>query len=362
MKKPTECLFSKVACIVEVDSTNDELRFLSSVLQPYIISEDIWLDVEEKILKNATDQGLANCSRRCLEIRSQNPKAIPLWIYRDEAAAYQVKVQNRNAQSKALYVLCIIEDYLNQSVDHSNKPYELLRAFSREMMYKDAYGPFLISIEHMLWARIANPNEYITILKFLISKSLVTFKPGMTFEGNAVRSRNTLHDPMSVELHITVEGWDQLGTNDSYSTSNKVFIATAFEWPENEDVRLQAVEAIKTACANLGYDADIVSQYHTDNISNKIMSQIRESSFVIAELTYHNRGVYFESGYARGLGKNVFHIVREGFTSTERKDDSSGKRIHFDIAQVLFKVWKQPDDLREGLEEWMHATVGKFKQ
>jgi len=59
---------------------------------------------------------------------------------------------------------------------------------------------------------------------------------------------------------------------------------------------------------------------------------------VVVEITYHNRGAYYEAGFAKGLGIPVYFVVRKGFTSLIPDDNSTGRRIHFDIAQIMYRV------------------------
>jgi hypothetical protein len=81
-----------------------------------------------------------------------------------------------------------------------------------------------------------------------------------------------------------------------------------------------AFEAISAAATSVGLRAervkDVVGDYR---ITEKMLSMIRRAHFVVADLTHERPNVYFELGYARGIGKRVITILREG---TER---------HFDI-------------------------------
>ena len=81
---------------------------------------------------------------------------------------------------------------------------------------------------------------------------------------------------------------------------------------------------------------------------------------MVVELTYHNRGAYYEAGFAKGLGIPVYFVVREGFTSHDPADDATSKRIHFDIAQIIYRVWKQPKDLEQVLQDWIESTIGRY--
>ena len=54
-------------------------------------------------------------------------------------------------------------------------------------------------------------------------------------------------------------------------------------------------------------------------ITDQIVQMITSARFVVADLTHERPNVYFELGFARGLGKTVITIAREGTT------------VHFDV-------------------------------
>src|SRR5215472_8908980 len=47
-------------------------------------------------------------------------------------------------------------------------------------------------------------------------------------------------------------------------------------------------------------------------ITETILAMIRQARFVVADLTHERPNVYFELGYARGLGKTVITLLRAG--------------------------------------------------
>lgn len=56
----------------------------------------------------------------------------------------------------------------------------------------------------------------------------------------------------------------------------------------------------------IGYDLiDMRDIAQAGIIDNIMRIQIRNSAFVIADLTHDNLGAYWEAGYAEGLGKPV---------------------------------------------------------
>jgi hypothetical protein len=70
-----------------------------------------------------------------------------------------------------------------------------------------------------------------------------------------------------------------------------------------------------------------------------MISQIRRSKFLIADFTGHRGGVYFEAGYAMGLGLPVFW--------TCRRDDLD--KLHFGIrSEVQCPPWVKSCGLAVG--------------
>lgn len=87
-----------------------------------------------------------------------------------------------------------------------------------------------------------------------------------------------------------------------------------------------------------------------DTIDDQIIAAIRESRFLVAEFTGHRGGVYFEAGFALGLGLPVIYICREDHIA----------QAHFDTRQYNHIVWKVGDyaSLREQLANRIRATIG----
>ncbi|MBI5685583.1 MAG: hypothetical protein HZC54_10930 [Verrucomicrobia bacterium] len=86
---------------------------------------------------------------------------------------------------------------------------------------------------------------------------------------------------------------------------------------------------------------------HNGKICDKIVSEIHDSAFLIADFIGHRGGVYFEAGYAMGLGLPVIWLCRE---------DEIDK-AHFDTRQYNHIVWREPADLCEKLFSRIKATI-----
>ena len=124
--------------------------------------------------------------------------------------------------------------------------------------------------------------------------------------------------------------------------NKRVFVAMKFG-EQTKELR----EKIKKGLS--GYDVRIMDEIeHNHQIVPEMLKEIKDSRFVVAELSHHNNGAYYEAGYALGLGKEVIHICA-------KSELSSG--LHFDVAQVNTIVYDTIDDIPRLLRKRVEATI-----
>lgn len=105
-------------------------------------------------------------------------------------------------------------------------------------------------------------------------------------------------------------------------------------------------EAIRKGITEAGYIAVFIDEVqHNDFITPELLKHIRDSKFVVVDLTHQNNGAYFEEGYAMGLGKPVIQLCQ--------KDT----HLHFDIAQKNTIMWASEEDISERLTNRIKATI-----
>lgn len=147
-------------------------------------------------------------------------------------------------------------------------------------------------------------------------------------------------------ITVTVKGWNRIAELEKVNgaETKQVFVAMWF------DSEMDSVykNAIATAVKEAGYDPIRIDKVeHNNKIDDEIIAKIKQSKFVIADFTGHRGGVYFEAGYAMGLGKPVIWTCRE--------DDL--KNLHFDTRQYSHIVWKEEMELKEFLLNRIRATI-----
>ncbi len=135
--------------------------------------------------------------------------------------------------------------------------------------------------------------------------------------------------------------------------SRKAFVAAHFA-PELKPAR----DAIRKTIEQTGYEPVIVNETASNEIIDiQIYDGIRHSRFMVADLTNNRQSVYYEVGFAHGLGIDVTLTCR-GDCFDNRDDDF--KRVHFDINHRPVIRWDTPEYLAAELEQRILQNIGKY--
>jgi hypothetical protein len=146
---------------------------------------------------------------------------------------------------------------------------------------------------------------------------------------------------------ITPKGWKHIETRPTGEGATG-FVAMWFA-PEMDPVW---EEAFYPAIYDAGYTPlRIDKKEHNNKIDDEILASIRTSKFIIADFTEQRGGVYYEAGFASGLGKPVIYTVRNDHLHS----------VHFDTRQFNHISWDPADvgTLRRALQKRIEATFGR---
>jgi nucleoside 2-deoxyribosyltransferase len=232
------------------------------------------------------------------------------------------------------YSLRDIPSYL-PSYSPSQKQLILLRRIERKTEYP-GYGVDLISEFDFTLAWAQREEELIYIVNALTQRGLLD-------------RRDKENGDLIITVTISPDGWDYLDLQTvNPSFSDQVFIAMSFSRELSEIYR----NGIKPAVERAGYKPYRVDiEPHADRIDAKIITEIKNSLFMIADVTEQKQGVYFEAGFALGIRRPVIWCVRE---------DELAK-VHFDTRQYNHVVWKDENDLKDNLYYFISAIIGTQK-
>lgn len=147
-------------------------------------------------------------------------------------------------------------------------------------------------------------------------------------------------------FNITFKGLDYyLTITESGEQSAKCFIAMSFD-KEMKETR----ESIRQVLENNHYEPLLVDEHQIDSsktINDAIVADIRSCKFCIADFSKQADGVYFESGFALGLGKQVIYTCHKDWF----------KKSHFDINHFPHIIYASLEELRKLLDTRIKAWV-----
>ena len=147
------------------------------------------------------------------------------------------------------------------------------------------------------------------------------------------------------------ENWQNLSNQTATSVNDgqkTAFVAMWFDDSMNEAYE----SGIEPALLILGYQPIRIDEdLSVDDIMQKVRQRIEECDLLVADLTCGDNGprggVYWEAGYAEGIGKPVIFTCRADQTSD----------IHFDVRHRFHIRWETPKELRDGLRERIPARM-----
>jgi len=218
----------------------------------------------------------------------------------------------------------------------SEKPYKLLYEIENLQDYMGESVPVI---------DVNEESENLLIQKYLEAMSYSLNKVEYEYILETLKKLGYIETRVDRSIKtatITQKGYEFLEEyrQQKRNKSKNVFIAIKF----SEEYK-NIAEAIKKAVKETGFNPiKVDEEQHTEYIMDFIKSKIKESKFMIAELTSENLGVYFESGYAMGLGIPIIAILRKS------KDNQHFKKVHFDLKQFNIIEYENEKDLEEKLK------------
>ena len=210
----------------------------------------------------------------------------------------------------------------------------------------DSYGHRGISEgstswEAMAWSESTKASEVQFFLDYLLEKGWIKGWIRGQWEGHGMG-----------HFTVTIDGYSHIADVSVNRDLSQVFVAMWFDDSMNEVYE----RGIRPAIENTGYNPfKINDKPDVDKIDDEITGEIRRSRFLVADFTHGEKGarggVYYEAGFAYGLGLPVVRSCR--------KDIIDKNELHFDVRQHYHVVWETVDELRDGLENRIRALIGE---
>lgn len=191
-----------------------------------------------------------------------------------------------------------------------------------------------------------NIEEYRIYLDYLVESGYIITKesPNPT----KISSAERIIEP-EINVKFKFQGIQLLASlEESGRNSKNCFVAMSF----SEKPKIKAIkEAIMAALMETKYNVVIINEKHFESdrtINDAIIAEIKRAKFMIADFTEQKAGVYFEAGFALGLGIPVIYCYDE---------DDFKKNSHFDVNHYPHILYKTTEKLRKGLVDKIRAWI-----
>ena len=176
-------------------------------------------------------------------------------------------------------------------------------------------------------------DEIVTVSRILEDNTLKMFIRILEEQGCILVNKGEVYGSFNVRL--THQGWNlyrQGIVDETYG-----FLAMQFDDERIEsfahNMKFQLQKLLKVVLLDIRDFPEVGDLVEGEN---GIKSKIESSVFVVVDLTFANPGVYWEGGYAEGLGKHVVY--------TCRSEDDKDRRIHFNVEHQKCFFWGEDKD------------------
>ena len=151
------------------------------------------------------------------------------------------------------------------------------------------------------------------------------------------------------ERECVYDPYPEIASLQGEIEKNTAFIIMAID-PENKILE-KSLRTIKSVFKHFDIDAIRVDEIqHSGVITDLVLKKIRESEFIICDLSGERPNVYYEIGYAHALGKTPI-IVRQ-----------KGTKLHFDLSVHNAPEYKDMKDLRRILSKRLKASLNSRRE
>jgi len=177
------------------------------------------------------------------------------------------------------------------------------------------------------------PEELIQLVEWAVSDNLLE------------RQHISKTDPILYKL--SRNGWKRIYEIEKNKQNiNQAFVATWFD----DSIDPIYHNGIKPALGEAGYTTIwMKTLLHNGKIDDRIIAEIRRSGLLVADFTGNRGGVYYEAGFALGLGIPVIWACKN--------DENEISNLHFDTRQYSHILWDDAADLKTKLFNHIMATI-----
>ncbi|MBT8267074.1 MAG: hypothetical protein KJP20_11060 [Bacteroidia bacterium] len=198
------------------------------------------------------------------------------------------------------------------------------------------------------WARIAN-KPLLPLVKFGGAAKAIYAEERKKYDNSGSHHISLDDFENLAETSVSDEelAADVINIAERIKVSNDAFVIMSFT---DDPALIDAYQTFKDVCSEFDppYDCKRMDEI-TDNkrITPAMFANIKNSAFVIVELSMERPNVYYEMGYADALDKPMIATAKEG------------TKIHFDAKDVPIIFWNSQKQLKEDLRLRIQQIASK---
>lgn len=160
-------------------------------------------------------------------------------------------------------------------------------------------------------------------------------------------------DPLRFQATLGPAGWARVDALQATRPhSDKAFVAMAFA-PQMGPAYEHGIRPALEDCGfvapfrvdDIEHDTQVNEAHFKQRIDDRIMAEIHRAGLVIVDVTLARPAVYFEAGFAQGLGTRIIWTCKE----------DSHADMCFDTRRTGHILWTDPADLRTKLTNRVRA-------
>jgi len=137
---------------------------------------------------------------------------------------------------------------------------------------------------------------------------------------------------------------EMLGAIAKSVRKNYAFVAMSID-PTNAELE-DILDAIKEGAHRCGIQAERIDEDQTnERITDRILKAIDNAEYIIVDLTNSRPNVFYEAGYAQGIGKTPVYIAK------------LGTRLEFDLKDYPIIFFKNMKQLKDNLESRLRTLA-----
>jgi hypothetical protein len=174
-----------------------------------------------------------------------------------------------------------------------------------------------------------SPGELLAYIEYLRDSGLLTLQINSS----------------GADCELTIPGWQKAQpTLRADVIPNRCFVIMWFD----PSMDAPYFEGIEPAIRECGFEPRRMKEIEfNEGITDRILAEIRQARFVVADFTGVRPNVYFEAGFAKGLGREVIWCCKQ----------SEAGELHFDTKHLNHIMWVDIPDLKQRLTDRIRATV-----